>query len=188
MSVADILDSMDYGPSPEAELSRERWLKRHADGFGHFIGGTFVAPGKAAFRRDQPGRAHTSPASRREPSLMSMPPSPPPARRKPMVKTVRPRARQTPLCACPPCPARERFFAVLEAMDNGKPSARRATSMCRWWRAISITMPAGPAAESEFKGHGPVTASAARSSRGTSRCSCWHGRSRRHWRSATRWC
>ena len=42
--IAEIMQSMDYGPSPEADESVRDWLKRHADGFGHFIAGEFTKP------------------------------------------------------------------------------------------------------------------------------------------------
>jgi aldehyde dehydrogenase (NAD+) len=42
-TVKQILDTMDYGPSPEAETHADAWLSAHAAGFGHFIGGRFVA-------------------------------------------------------------------------------------------------------------------------------------------------
>lgn len=44
MSVARYFDEMSYGPAPEADTEARAWLKRHADGFGHFIGGAFVKP------------------------------------------------------------------------------------------------------------------------------------------------
>lgn len=37
--VADIFQSMDYGPAPEAANEAEAWLKRHHYKFGHFIDG-----------------------------------------------------------------------------------------------------------------------------------------------------
>ncbi|HEY5597979.1 MAG TPA: aldehyde dehydrogenase family protein, partial [Kiloniellales bacterium] len=43
MSIVEILDTMDYGPAPEARDHADAWLARHADGFGLFIGGTWRA-------------------------------------------------------------------------------------------------------------------------------------------------
>ena len=40
-SVKEILDTMDYGPAPEANGHVTDWLKTHEKGFGHFIGGKF---------------------------------------------------------------------------------------------------------------------------------------------------
>jgi len=41
-SVKEILDTMDYGPAPEANGHVTDWLKTHEKGFGHFIGGKFA--------------------------------------------------------------------------------------------------------------------------------------------------
>jgi len=41
MSIAEILDTMDYGPAPEARDHADAWLAGHADGFGLFIGGAW---------------------------------------------------------------------------------------------------------------------------------------------------
>ena len=39
MSVSHYFDTMDYGPALESDLDARAWLARHPDGFGHFIGG-----------------------------------------------------------------------------------------------------------------------------------------------------
>ena len=44
MSVARYFDEMSYGPAPEADGDARAWLKKHGDGFGHFIGGASVKP------------------------------------------------------------------------------------------------------------------------------------------------
>jgi aldehyde dehydrogenase (NAD+) len=41
-SVARYFDTMDYGPAPESDTDARQWLSRHAEGFGHFIGGHFT--------------------------------------------------------------------------------------------------------------------------------------------------
>jgi aldehyde dehydrogenase (NAD+) len=43
-SIKDILDTMDYGPSPESAAHAIAWLDKHERRFGHYIGGTFVEP------------------------------------------------------------------------------------------------------------------------------------------------
>ena len=45
MSVSDILNTMDYGLSPEDPSVANAWLAKHAGGLGHFIGGAFTATG-----------------------------------------------------------------------------------------------------------------------------------------------
>ena len=44
MSVANYFETMDYGPAPEADGEARAWLARHDATFGHFIAGKFVAP------------------------------------------------------------------------------------------------------------------------------------------------
>jgi aldehyde dehydrogenase (NAD+) len=44
MSVANYFETMDYGPAPEADGEARAWLARHGATFGHFIAGKFVAP------------------------------------------------------------------------------------------------------------------------------------------------
>ena len=48
MKVAEIFESMEYGPAPEAAGPVHEWLDSHGRIFGHFIGGTF-APGREHF-------------------------------------------------------------------------------------------------------------------------------------------
>jgi len=48
MTVAEIFETMEYGPAPEAKGPALAWLDRHRRTFGHFIGGDFV-PGTAHF-------------------------------------------------------------------------------------------------------------------------------------------
>jgi aldehyde dehydrogenase (NAD+) len=45
-SVADIFETMEYGPAPEADAPVREWLARHHAGtFGHFINGRFTNAG-----------------------------------------------------------------------------------------------------------------------------------------------
>ncbi|GAA3407452.1 hypothetical protein GCM10018952_00930 [Streptosporangium vulgare] len=84
---------------------------------------------------------------------------------------------------------RSRELAVLESPGQRQADPRvprRGT--CPWWRPTSSTTPAGPTS-STTPGTDPARARSgwpARSSRGTSRCSCSRGRSRPRWRAATR--
>ena len=48
MSVTDFFDTMDYGPAPESDTEARQWLARHAEGFGHLIGGHATAPVETA--------------------------------------------------------------------------------------------------------------------------------------------
>jgi aldehyde dehydrogenase (NAD+) len=44
MSVAEILDHLDYGPAPESDKEARAWLKHHADGASLFIDGGWHKP------------------------------------------------------------------------------------------------------------------------------------------------
>ncbi|RAS20727.1 aldehyde dehydrogenase family protein [Paraburkholderia bryophila] len=44
MSVAEYFSSMEYGPAPEDDQAARAWLARHEAGFGHFINGAWHAP------------------------------------------------------------------------------------------------------------------------------------------------
>ena len=43
--IADLMQTLDYGPSPESEEAVRGWLAAHAHGFGQFIAGRFTKPG-----------------------------------------------------------------------------------------------------------------------------------------------
>ncbi|WP_273729050.1 aldehyde dehydrogenase family protein [Brucella gallinifaecis] len=42
--IKDILKTMEYGPSPEANGDVKQWLEQHGRSFGHYINGTFTKP------------------------------------------------------------------------------------------------------------------------------------------------
>jgi aldehyde dehydrogenase (NAD+) len=44
MSVAEYFSSMEYGPAPEEDQPARAWLAQHEARFGHFIGGAWRAP------------------------------------------------------------------------------------------------------------------------------------------------
>src|SRR5579864_7228835 len=44
MSIAEKFATMEYGPAPEEPKEALSWLDRHSRRFGHFIGGTWMAP------------------------------------------------------------------------------------------------------------------------------------------------
>ena len=51
--IAQIFDSLDYGPAPEAPDQANAWLDSHGRKFGHFIDGKWTKPGKT-FASDNP--------------------------------------------------------------------------------------------------------------------------------------
>src|SRR5437867_5667864 len=44
-SVAEIFESLGYGPAPESDKEALAWLAKHERVFGHFVGGKWTEPG-----------------------------------------------------------------------------------------------------------------------------------------------
>ncbi len=44
--VAEIFETMEYGPAPESDATAKDWLAQHHNKFGHFINGKWVVPAK----------------------------------------------------------------------------------------------------------------------------------------------
>ncbi|MBL8047244.1 MAG: aldehyde dehydrogenase family protein [Chthonomonas sp.] len=119
--VGEILDSMDYGPAPEAANFANEWLDKHGRKFGHYLGGKWV-PAESHF-------ASICPSTGKELAQIGQGSS---AQVDEAVKAAReglkawtklgPAGRSRVLYAL----ARQiqkhsRLFAVLESLDNGKP-------------------------------------------------------------------
>jgi aldehyde dehydrogenase (NAD+) len=123
MSVTHYFDTMDYGPAPESDDEARAWLKSHDGVFGHFIAGAFVAP--------QSGQHF---------------PTTEPATGKPLAKIAQGSAADIDIAVAAARETQQRWaklgghgrarhlyalarmlqrhsrlFAVLEAIDNGKP-------------------------------------------------------------------
>ena len=122
-TIRSVLETMDYGPSPEANGHITAWLDSHKNGFKHFIGGGFVASlGKEQFDVTNPASdtllarvaqgneadvdAAVKAARKAFPSWSKLPGH---ARARHLYAIVRLIQK------------RERFLSVLESMDNGKP-------------------------------------------------------------------
>ena len=43
-TIAQIFESLDYGPAPEAASSVNSWLDEHGRDFGHFVNGKWIKP------------------------------------------------------------------------------------------------------------------------------------------------
>ncbi len=157
--VSDILDSMDYGPAPEQNNHVKEWLAGHAQGFGHFINGGFVASsGKQWITVENPADG----------SVLGKVPQGTAADVDLAVKAARAaypawsglsgHARAKHLYALARhIQKRERFFAVLETMDNGK-TIRESRDIDIPLVARHFYHHAGWAQlrDSEFAGYGPV--------------------------------
>ena len=155
--IKDILETMDYGPAPEAADHVTEWLKVHAAGFGHFIDGAFTTPGETFEVRDP---ARDVPLARvAQGSEAEVDAAVSAARRAFEGWSKTPghiRARHL-YAIARHIQKRERFLSVLESVDNGKPIresrdidiplvARHFYHHAGWAELIA----------SEFPGHKPV--------------------------------
>jgi len=119
-TVTEILETMDYGPAPEAAGEVLDWLKARAR-FGHYIDGAFTAPGETfATANPATGEALAEVTQGSEADV---------ARAVAAARAAAPgwaalpgHARAKWLYAIARhLQKRERFLAVLETLDNGKP-------------------------------------------------------------------
>ena len=158
-TIRSVLESMDYGPSPEANTHALAWLENHRGGFNHFIGGRFSASS---------GGEHFDVMNPASDTLLARVAQGTEADIDAAVKAARKafaswsklpgHARARHLYAIARLvQKRERFLAVLESMDNGKPIresrdidiplvARHFYHHAGWAELMST----------EFRGYGPV--------------------------------
>ncbi|WFU43370.1 aldehyde dehydrogenase family protein [Bradyrhizobium sp. CB82] len=123
MSVQHYYETMDYGPAPEADGVARSWLAKHRSVFGHFIGGSFVAPhsGKhLATIEPATGKVLAKIAEGSAPDVGAAVDA---ARlAQPLWAALGGHGRARHLYALARMLQRNaRLFAVLEAIDNGKP-------------------------------------------------------------------
>ncbi|WP_439271595.1 aldehyde dehydrogenase family protein [Pseudochrobactrum sp. HB0163] len=157
--IKDILDTMEYGPSPEADTDVVQWLADHPAPFGHFINGHFTDAGNAQLIDVINPATEDRLAAIAKGSAQDVDDAVKAARAAFGKWSKRPgHERAGYLYAIARhLQKRERFFAVLESMDNGKP--------IRESRDIDVPLAvrhfyhhAGWAemAEDEFRGFSPV--------------------------------
>jgi len=123
MSVADYFDSLDYGPAPEADDNARDWLAAHGASFGHFIDGRFVDPlngGHFVAHEPATGRKLAEIAEGSVEDIDAAVQAA--ARAQAGWEAIGGKARARHLYALARMVQRHgRLFAVLEALDNGKP-------------------------------------------------------------------
>ncbi|MBA8845926.1 aldehyde dehydrogenase (NAD+) [Ochrobactrum sp. RH1CCR137] len=157
--IKDILKTMEYGPSPEANGDVNLWLEQHGRSFGHYINGTFVKPeGRKTIAVANPANgdklAEITCGNADDVDQAVK------AARAAFGKWSKlsgyERAKYL-YAIARHIQKRERFLAVLETMDNGKP--------IRETRDIDIPLAArhfyhhagwAEMVEDEFKGFSPV--------------------------------
>ncbi len=121
MNIPEIFETMDYGPAPESDGEARAWIARNDGAFGHFIGGSFTAPGKTfATKNPATGEelAHITQGTAEDIDAATS------AARKafPRWSKLSGHQRARHLYAMARLLQKHaRLFAVLETMDNGKP-------------------------------------------------------------------
>ncbi len=118
-SIAEIMETMDYGPAPESAALVRDWLQQGP--FGHFIGGAFTTPGQV-FDSTNPATGDVL-ASVTQGSAADVDAAVAAARAAlPAWQGLSGHQRARYLYAIArQIQKRERLFAVLESLDNGKP-------------------------------------------------------------------
>jgi aldehyde dehydrogenase (NAD+) len=120
-TVAEIFETMEWGPAPESEKEARAWLASHGGRFGHFLNGRFAEPG-VTFDVDNPATgkpiAAVTQGSREDvdaavhvarQALQSWRALPGHARARHLYALARGVQKHS------------RLLAVLESLDNGKP-------------------------------------------------------------------
>jgi len=123
-TVAKIFETMEYGPAPESASPALEWIKQHNNGqFGHYIGGTWVAPSEGQYFETINPATKAVLANVAQGSKADVDAAVAAANAAaPGWAALAPHARARYLYAL----AREvqrhsRLLAVLESLDNGKP-------------------------------------------------------------------
>ncbi|HEX7018882.1 MAG TPA: aldehyde dehydrogenase family protein, partial [Gemmatimonadaceae bacterium] len=118
--VAEIFETMEYGPAPESDKEALSWLGRHDRTFGHFIGGAWTAVGDT-FEVIDPSTSRPI-ARATEGTAADVDAAVAAARNAlPAWKALTPHARARYLYALARgVQKHSRLLAVLESMDNGK--------------------------------------------------------------------
>src|SRR5213082_207115 len=119
-SVAEIFESLEYGPAPESDKEALSWLGKHERVFGHFIGGHWTEPGETFDVSNPATRALLARVSQGTASDVNAAVA---AARAalPSWQALTPHARSRWLYALARgVQKHSRLFAVLESMDNGK--------------------------------------------------------------------
>ena len=123
MSVAEILDDLQYGPAPESDAEARAWLARHAEGTRLYIGGAWRAPKSGRFFDTTDPATGDVLARVAEAGADDVDDAVAAARKAAAKWAARPgHERARVLYAIARMILRNsRLFAVVEALDNGKP-------------------------------------------------------------------
>ncbi|QKV17915.1 aldehyde dehydrogenase family protein [Oricola thermophila] len=121
MNIKDIMQTMDYGPAPEATTDVVAWLEARGRAFGHFINGSFSGAENADIAVENPANGETLariPAAGEAEVNAAVAAA---AKAFPAWSKLSGFERSRYLYAIArEIQKRERFFSVLESLDNGK--------------------------------------------------------------------
>ena len=156
-TVAEIFETMEYGPAPESDAPARSWLSAHGSTFGHFIGGAWTRPGKMFDVMDPSTGKRLATVT--QGSAKDVDAAVAAARKAfPAWSRLTSHERARHLYALARMVQRNsRLFAVLESMDNGK-SIRETRDLDIPLVARHFYHHAGWAQlrDTEFPGYGPV--------------------------------
>jgi aldehyde dehydrogenase (NAD+) len=119
-TVTEILTTMDYGPAPEASGEVMAWLKARGR-FGHFIDGAFTAPGKTFASRNPATGEALAEVTQGTAADVAAAVTAARAAFGPWSKLPGHERAKWLYAIARHIQKRERFLAVLETLDNGKP-------------------------------------------------------------------
>ncbi len=119
-TVTEILTTMDYGPAPEASGEVMAWLKARGR-FGHFIDGAFTAPGKTFASRNPATGEALAEVTQGTAADIAAAVTAARAAFGPWSKLPGHERAKWLYAIARHIQKRERFLAVLETLDNGKP-------------------------------------------------------------------
>ncbi len=119
MTIADIFETMDYGPAPESASEAKAWIARHDGKFGCFIGGNWQIPGKT-FETRNPATGETL-AQVTQATELDVAAAVRAARKAQPAWARRPDRARVLYAIARILQKHSRLFAVLETLDNGKP-------------------------------------------------------------------
>jgi len=119
-TISDILQTMDYGPSPESAEQAQAWLQAKGRRFGHFIGGRFV-DGSAHFDSINPANGQVLAAIAQATPEQVQAAVDAATQAQPAWAALGGHGRARHLYALARALQKHaRLFAVLETLDNGK--------------------------------------------------------------------
>lgn len=123
VNVADVLETMEYGPAPESAREAGDWIAKHGGRFGHFIKGEFVAPSEGEYFESLNPATGAHLASVAQGSEADVDAAVRAAREAlPRWWRIGPEGRARYLYALARgIQKNSRLYATLETLDNGKP-------------------------------------------------------------------